>query len=629
MASILVEILGNAKQFKSELDSAVASTEKANSGFSKMQQAAGVAGLAIAGGLAVGLHESVNAAEEAQQSTARLNAAFAASHVSVNAFRGGIEEAEGAGRRLGFMNDDVKNSLGSLVIATHDGNKAITDLGVAEDIARFKHISLESATKIMTAAMAGSTRATKQLGIDIPKVTTAQDALSASVKDHTTAVYKAELAHAKLQDKMSTENAVIATVSEKLHGQAKAYSDTAAGGMAQFHAQMNNMEETIGNALIPAITQMAQILARLMAFFSEHTTITKLLVVALGALAGILLAVSVATKAVEVAQTVARAATLAWTAAQWLLNAALDANSIGLVIVAVAALTAAVILAYQHSATFRQIVSDAFNAVKVAANAVLDFFRGAWTAVQNLIVAPFNAVSQAAQSGFGLRPAIVGAFDDIKSFVRDNWPIIAVLISGPFAPLVAVATNAFGIRSALQGAITTMVGAASDGANNIAGYFARLPGRIVSALGDVSKLLYNQGEQIIQGLIDGITSKVHHLEHLVGGLAGKISSLKGPIEDDRVLLVPHGQAIIQGLQAGLESGLSSLGSMTAGIAPAISQTVAAAPIATPTVAAGGGGTVNITVNGWVGTDQQIAEKLRNELIRIGRNTSGGALGGFA
>ena len=45
--------------------------------------------------------------------------------------------------------------------------------------------------------------------------------------------------------------------------------------------------------------------------------------------------------------------------------------------------------------------------------------------------------------------------------------------------------------------------------------------------------------------------------------------------------------------------------------------------------AGGGGSISVTVNGWVGNDQDIAEKIRNVLIRTGRNTTGGALGRFA
>ena len=51
-------------------------------------------------------------------------------------------------------------------------------------------------------------------------------------------------------------------------------------------------------------------------------------------------------------------ATRIWAAAQWLLNAAMSANPIALAIIAVAALTAGVVLAYRHSAKFREIVNS-------------------------------------------------------------------------------------------------------------------------------------------------------------------------------------------------------------------------------------------------------------------------------
>ncbi|QIM22887.1 hypothetical protein G7075_20050 [Phycicoccus sp. HDW14] len=50
------------------------------------------------------------------------------------------------------------------------------------------------------------------------------------------------------------------------------------------------------------------------------------------------------------------AATGIVTAAQWLWNAALTANPIGIVVVAIAALVAAIVLAWKNSETFRAIV---------------------------------------------------------------------------------------------------------------------------------------------------------------------------------------------------------------------------------------------------------------------------------
>ena len=57
-------------------------------------------------------------------------------------------------------------------------------------------------------------------------------------------------------------------------------------------------------------------------------------------------------------------ATKAWTAAQWLLNAALDANPIGIVVMALGALAGALIYAYNHSEDFRRIVNLLWEAFK-------------------------------------------------------------------------------------------------------------------------------------------------------------------------------------------------------------------------------------------------------------------------
>ena len=110
---------------------------------------------------------------------------------------------------------------------------------------------------------------------------------------------------------------------------------------------------------------------------------------------------------------IVQVATGLWTAAQWLLNAALTANPIGIVIIALAALGAALYLAWTHSETFRNIVTGAWNAIKDAVGwawdnvlkPVIDAFAAAglwlWQTVLvpafNGILAAWNAVSSGLQ----------------------------------------------------------------------------------------------------------------------------------------------------------------------------------------------------------------------------------------
>lgn len=90
---------------------------------------------------------------------------------------------------------------------------------------------------------------------------------------------------------------------------------------------------------------------------------------------------TVAKTAADIASTVAAYGVITavgiWTAAQWLLNAAIGfaLSPIGLVVIAIAALVAIVVLAWKNSETFRNIVLTAWDAIKTASVAVWNFIK--------------------------------------------------------------------------------------------------------------------------------------------------------------------------------------------------------------------------------------------------------------
>lgn len=78
-----------------------------------------------------------------------------------------------------------------------------------------------------------------------------------------------------------------------------------------------------------------------------------------------ILAAAVAQKAVALASKL-------WTVAQWALNVALSANPIGIVVMAIAALVAAIVLAYNNSESFRAICDKVWAVIKKLAAIVMD-----------------------------------------------------------------------------------------------------------------------------------------------------------------------------------------------------------------------------------------------------------------
>lgn len=141
----------------------------------------------------------------------------------------------------------------------------------------------------------------------------------------------------------------------------------------------------------------------------------------------------VATTAHRVAAVAANVATKAWAAGQWLLNAALSANPIGLVIIAVMALIAGIVLLWKNSETFRTVVTAVWKAVWGAIKAVVDWIvNTAWPAVRD-----------AFGRWLGLVRSVYGWVSDwlgrIVSFVKSLPGKITSAARGLFDGIVAAA----------------------------------------------------------------------------------------------------------------------------------------------------------------------------------------------
>lgn len=112
------------------------------------------------------------------------------------------------------------------------------------------------------------------------------------------------------------------------------------------------------------------------------------------------------------------AAQKAMAAAQWLVNAAMSANPIGLVIAAIVGLVAIFVVAYKKSETFRRIVNAAWNGIKHGAQAV-------WNWLKDTFVPFFTKT-------------IPNAFGAVIDWVRNNWDVILAILTGPIGVAVLV-----------------------------------------------------------------------------------------------------------------------------------------------------------------------------------------------
>ena len=182
----------------------------------------------------------------------------------------------------------------------------------------------------------------------------------------------------------TSEGGAFAGMSDKLSQTVSGKFSTLVGNVQQAAVDMFNEIKPIVNdiidlflAIVPpiasAIRGIFSAIAGVIGFIVRWKEELGLLaaVIAVGTIA--FNAHTIAIGAMAAVQGVVTLATQAWTAAQWLLNAALNANPIGIVITVIAALVAAVVYCWNKFAGFRAFILTMWNTMKGFGNIIKEY----------------------------------------------------------------------------------------------------------------------------------------------------------------------------------------------------------------------------------------------------------------
>jgi phage-related protein len=206
---------------------------------------------------------------------------------------------------------------------------------------------------------------------------------------------------------------------------------------------------------------------------------------------------------------------VAWAA----LNIVMAMNPIGIVVIAIAALVAILVIAYNHSERFRAIVQSVWSTVKSTITSAID---GIKTAI----------------AWFGTLPGLfTGWFNGAKNAAASAINSLLVLVRG-------------------------------------------LPGNILSALGNLGNLLVGSGKALIMGLWNGFWSMIGWIKGQISGALSSIRSLfpfspakEGPFSGSgytdkagEALATDFGKGIIKGA-SGAKSAARGMIQDVAGVMP--------------------------------------------------------------
>jgi len=488
---------------------------------------------------------------------------------------------------------EATGSLGNLLVSLDIAPKKAAGMSqqmvkLAGDLASFNNVSPEEALQAIQSGLTGETEPLKRFGVNMNDATLKAQALKLGLikttKEAMTPQTKALAAQALIMAQTKTAQGDFARTSGGLANQQRILA-----------AQFGNMKATVGAALLPILTKLAvfvnnQLLPGITNFASgvrsagdfvrsNSTTFKILAAVLAAAVLPTVVAVTFAFIA-QLASTVAlTAAWLAYAlvvnamsiatkvaaATQWLLNVAMSANPIALIVIAIIGLIAIIVLVATKT----------------------KFFQTIWKAAMGFI-------TNAAQAVFG--------------WLKRNWPLLLAIITGPIGLAVLFIVRHWSqIKSATSSLVSAVIGFFSrlgsgvrDKIGDAVAFAKAMPGKIKDAVGNLGSTLLNAGKELIGGLIKGITSKFGDVKNTLGNLTGKLTSWKGPESLDRVILQKSGRLVIDGFITGLESRYdnvqSSLGGLTSSLNSSVALPAGARLSDGPAAAGGSGASVTQIIN---------------------------------
>jgi len=278
-----------------------------------------------------------------------------------------------------------------------------TDAQIAANEELISKMSLASgiADDALRPALASLARGTKDLGTAQDALSLAMDISTATGTDLTTvsdALAKAYQGNMKGLRALSPEMATLIKEGADLNtdmyvlggtfgGATATAAGTAEGQMKRFGIAISEAKENIGAALIPVVEKALPLLTAMGSWAQEKTTTFRFIAGVIGGIAVAILAANAAIKIYTLGTQIA-------TAAQWLWNAALTANPLGLIVVGIAAVIAIIAILYTKFEGVRKVVDNVFGFIKDVVMGSIDVITTYVQTVLGVYKTIFNTIAK-------------------------------------------------------------------------------------------------------------------------------------------------------------------------------------------------------------------------------------------
>lgn len=415
-----------------------------------------------------------------------------------------------------------------------------------------------------------------------------------------------------LKDTIAEHEPQLQAIMDLLSDVQQKFSEAFGGASDDASSLVSGGLPALVGALLDVLGAAANVLDKFVEWKGFIPTVTTLAT----AIAGFKLAKT----AIEIAK-VTKAMTLLRAAGQRLLNVAMSANPIGIVVIAIAALVAGFIALYNKSETFRNAVNALWDAVKGAftkigqtignivkavgekfteikekIGAVWDGIKEkastAWETIKNIVTVGIMLIGQIISAGIQIitlpfrfiwencKDVLIAAWDKIKSVVSGALDAVKGFISDKLTAAKETVSNiAGGIKDALGTAWSTIKDTASNAWETVKNTVKEK----AEAAKTASANAFNAMDEATGGKLSAIRDKAAETWNNVKDTAGtvmqaakdtvseKLGNMKAAYEENGGGIKGVAAAAMEGVKGYYTSGLTFVDNLTGGKLSAIKE----------------------------------------------------------
>ncbi|HFO0430197.1 TPA: tape measure protein [Enterococcus faecium] len=267
----------------------------------------------------------------------------------------------------------------------------------------------------------------------------------------------------------------------------------------------------------------------------------------------------------------ARKAVELYNGAQKMMNVLMNLNPIGLVIAAVIALVAGFIYLWNTSEEFRNFWIGLWEAIKTATGAAVDWIVSAWEGIKQFFVDTWESIKQGtidawnalktwlSETWDSMKQGAIDTWNSVKQFFIDLWESIKTNTINMWNAIKDRVTTAWeNTKNAVINTAKSIVDGAAQAWEDMKTGVSNAVDRVKETFDTIRQIdLLQIGKDIIDGLVNGIRSKiddvVNAVKDVAGSITGKIKDVLNIHSPSRVM-AELGMFTSQGLAEGMLDG---------------------------------------------------------------------------